>query len=601
MSRSNGPVGHPGGQNPPARQPVQQDPYAQFLQPRPAQGPAQGQGTAQQPPQGWPQQVNGPQGQDPMQNGYYPPHGQGAEQGYGQPQARPYDPAQQAYIPQPVQQDPRTQTPRSQPVAPGAYAQPQQQPQLSSLQRVQQQAPQPQVPGYGLNQPDPSRYDLSQYPSHQGQPAAIQPGHSFPGLAAAQAQRVPAVLAPQGQDWQPPQQAPRTGAPAQAYPIEPQFSNHAAHAPDPYAQQRQARNQPSLGIPPPNDQHGYDDGHAGDEHHDEEYEDELEERPSGRGRKSLMLVAGLVGAIGIGAGCAYAYKTYFSPANGKPPLLKADSGPSKSKPAIPGGKEFANADRKITARLGEDGGSAGSSATEDSTSEVGGPRKVQIIPITPNGAGGATAQVAPPAGRPAQPTVVVPGMAVEFGNPPGRPPGPPQAPQVVQTVPTSPPGAQMAPPAQTAPARVAVAQIPPPAAAKAAAPAVTADAATAPPKKTVVAKAAAPKSSDAFSPGASPSGVGAANVAPVSGGTSGFVAVVASQGSAKEAMTAYADLKQKYADVLGDKPADIREAVVNGKTWHRAVVGPPGSRASVENLCSQLKAAGFLGCWPSTY
>jgi hypothetical protein len=148
---------------------------------------------------------------------------------------------------------------------------------------------------------------------------------------------------------------------------------------------------------------------------------------------------------------------------------------------------------------------------------------------------------------------------------------------------------------------VAVAQIPPPAAAKAAAPAVTADAATVPPKKTVVAKAASPKSSDAFSPGASPSGVGAANVAPVSGGTSGFVAVVASQGSAKEAMTAYADLKQKYADVLGDKPADIREAVVNGKTWHRAVVGPPGSRASVENLCSQLKAAGFLGCWPSTY
>ena len=312
-----------------------------------------------------------------------------------------------------------------------------------------------------------------------------------------------------------------------------------------------------------------------------------------------MLVVGLVGAIGIGAGCAYAYKTYFGTLGGRPPLLKADAAPNKTKPAVPGGKEFANADRKITSRLGEDG--APVAASDDSSTEPGGPRKVQIIPISPNGS---IAQ--PPPARANPPTVSVPGMAVEFGNGPGpravAPPSGGPAP-VVQTI--TPPPAQ-GPSTSQGPARVAVAQVQPPAVAKAPVAAqVPNEAPAAAVKKAIVAKAPAAKASDAFSPGGvTAAGVGAGAVAPpanANGGAAGFVAVVASQQSPKDAMTAYADLKQKYPEVLGDKPADVREAVVNGKTWHRAVVGPPGSRASVDALCSQLKAAGFLGCWASTY
>lgn len=610
MSRSNGPLGQPGGQNPPVRQPVQQqDPYAGQYQQR---------GTPPQPQQQWAQPPQYPPhahdaGQNAGQTPFFfpqPPNGSDHGQGTAGPG---YEAMQPSYAPVP-QGDPRAAAPRAVDprgadprtgVAPQQYAQPQQsQPQLSSLQRGAAPQPgytaQPLVPPYGQYAPDPylaqppaqrgdaaghaagqwppadtARFDLNQYPPQ------TQPTGTYPGAAPAPRQQGHAP-----QDWQ---LAPRTGSPSQGYPAEPSFG-----APQGYnADSRQSRGQPSLGIPPPNDGHDYHGVHAADGHDDGEYEDDIEQDPPRRGRKGLMLVVGLVGAIGVGAGCAYAYKTYFGSANGRPPLLKADAGPNKTKPAVPGGKEFANVDRKITARLGEDGAvPAAGTAADDSTSEVGGPRKVQIIPISPNGA---VAQ--PPPARVNPPTVSVPGMAIEFGNAPGARA---QAPPVVQTI--APPAGQ-AP--NQGPARVAVAQVPAPPVAKAPVVAqVPNDAAAAPVKKAIVAKAPAAKASDAFSPGGSPAGVGASAVAPpanANGGAAGFVAVVASQPSAKDAMTAYADLKQKYPEVLGDKPADVREAVVNGKTWHRAVVGPPGSRASVENLCAQLKTAGFLGCWPSTY
>jgi hypothetical protein len=263
------------------------------------------------------------------------------------------------------------------------------------------------------------------------------------------------------------------------------------------------------------------------------------------------------------------------------------------------------------------------SATDDASNEPGGPRRVQIIPILPNGA----VQGGPPpqqAARMVPSNIQVPGMSVEFGNTPNRLPpqmaAPPSGPSpVVQTLPNQQQLAAASSGVPQGPARVAVAQVPPSArppvvvqapvqasvqAPVQAQPAGVADAsASNPVKKVTVAKATVAKSSDAFSPSGAPAGVGAASVAasPASSGANGFVAVVASGGTPKEAMTAYADLKQKYPEVLGDKPADIREAVVNGKTWHRAVIGPPGSRSSVDNLCTQLKASGFLGCWASAY
>jgi hypothetical protein len=85
-------------------------------------------------------------------------------------------------------------------------------------------------------------------------------------------------------------------------------------------------------------------------------------------------------------------------------------------------------------------------------------------------------------------------------------------------------------------------------------------------------------------------------------GTSGYVAVLASKGSRMDALKAFADLQQKYGDVLASKTPDVQEANLGDKgLWYRAVVGPPGSRDAASAVCAQLKTAGHAGCWVTAY
>jgi len=84
--------------------------------------------------------------------------------------------------------------------------------------------------------------------------------------------------------------------------------------------------------------------------------------------------------------------------------------------------------------------------------------------------------------------------------------------------------------------------------------------------------------------------------------TSGYVAVLSSQKSRMDALKAFADLQQKYGDVLSSKTPDVQEANLGDKgIWYRAVVGPPVSRDAASGICSQLKAAGYVGCWVTAY
>ena len=92
--------------------------------------------------------------------------------------------------------------------------------------------------------------------------------------------------------------------------------------------------------------------------------------------------------------------------------------------------------------------------------------------------------------------------------------------------------------------------------------------------------------------------------APAATSTSGagFVAVLASKKSRMDALKAFADLQQKYGDVLAAKTPDVQEADLGDKgVWYRAVVGPPGSREAATSVCSQLKTAGHPGCWVAAY
>lgn len=315
---------------------------------------------------------------------------------------------------------------------------------------------------------------------------------------------------------------------------------------------------------------------------DEEYEDE---EPRGRGR--MLLIAGaLVGAIGIGGALAFGYKTFLGTGpDGTPPIVKNDAAPSKIKPAEPGGKQFAHTDSKIMGRLSDTGSVATSATTPASAGDSeGGTRKVQTVVIGRDGS------VAAPAAQPATsataPVVSVPGMTVidGFGATPAARDA--QRPIVV-----NPPAA--APPAEKP---VAIAKVAPPAAAAPApaAPQITQVKPAAPVAvKKPVEKKVAVVAPTATAPAARPSGAGYVAV---------LTSVPASSSSRIEALKQFADMQQKYGSVLQSKTPDVTEANLGAKgTYHRLVVGPPASREQASALCSQLKSAGYAGCWVTAY
>jgi cell division septation protein DedD len=86
----------------------------------------------------------------------------------------------------------------------------------------------------------------------------------------------------------------------------------------------------------------------------------------------------------------------------------------------------------------------------------------------------------------------------------------------------------------------------------------------------------------------------------------GYVAVLASvpaSGSSRiDALKQFADMQQKYGTILQNKTPDVQEANLGEKgTYHRLLVGPPGSRDSASQLCSDLKGQGYSNCWVTAY
>lgn len=290
------------------------------------------------------------------------------------------------------------------------------------------------------------------------------------------------------------------------------------------------------------------------------------------GRRGLMIVVALVGAIVVGGGLAYGYKLVVgSSSKTSPPVIKADKRPLKTQPADPGGKQFSYSDSKLMGRLEADGTGSGAQGASASESDAGGVRKVPTITVGRDGS------IAPPAAEPRlpPPTVSVPGMTIVDGFG-GRGPAPLPPPRSAEPV--------RAEPVRAAPAPVPQAE-PQPAARVAAA---VAPAAPTPAQK----KPAVREAVEAAAPSAPRTS------------TAGYVAVLASQRSRMEALKAFADLQQKYVNVLQNKIPDVQEADLSARglgTMYRVVVGPPGSREAAANLCGQLKTAGFSGCWVTAY
>jgi hypothetical protein len=329
---------------------------------------------------------------------------------------------------------------------------------------------------------------------------------------------------------------------------------------------------PQAGLPP----HSADAGHFGslqadygepDAEYDEGMDEDEEERP-GR-RRGIIIAVALVGAIGLGGVMAYTYKTVLGGGGGRAPLIRlTDNGPNKVKPEDPGGREFAHTDKKLLNRLSEPAAASEPETQGDRAGEdPNAPRKVRVIPIAPGGAPVVTASSPPARPAPGPVTVNVPGVMLENFGAAAAVPAQPQPQAAPPTRPVAPPVKVAAIQGNETPA-----SDPPPV------------------RKPPATKVHVPK--------AKPVETAAAPQA----NNSGFVAVVASKKSRMDALKAFADLQQKYADVLAAKTPDVQEANLGDKgVWYRAVVGPPGSRESASSVCSQLKSAGHAGCWVAAY
>ena len=324
-------------------------------------------------------------------------------------------------------------------------------------------------------------------------------------------------------------------------------------------------------------------------HDDADYEDEPPRRSRG-----LLIVGALVGAIALGGGLAYAYKSFLAPstASKATPRVAADKSPARTQPADAGGKQFANTGVKVMGgRLTEGGDAAPSPTASNATVGEDGVRRVPTVAIRPDGSMSAPAPQAPPGVAPpvsgAPPGIYVVQDPLRRVPPGIQGVGGPSAPPAPQAAPSLPPARSVAeprtitlpPPRDDAvpavqqpktPPRVAVAT-PPPAAALA----PQAEAAPAP-KKPLPRPTA---------PAAAPAGGG------------GYVAVLASQRSQMDALRTFADLQQKYGVLQGKSPS-VQEVNLGEKgVFHRLMVGPPGSREQASALCNELKSAGYTGCW----
>src|SRR5262245_21316062 len=233
--------------------------------------------------------------------------------------------------------------------------------------------------------------------------------------------------------------------------------------------------------------HGYGEPEA--EFDESMPEDEEEPR---RGRRGFLIIAALVGAIGLGGGMAYAYKTLFPARSGPAPLIKDTQGPVKSKPEFADGRGFPHTDKKLLNRLGDDTGPQGAAAGQPAPTEAqddrvsddpNAPRKVRLIPIAPN-SGQPPAQVvtttAPPAAPAGAPAMALPpGVTIDnLGPPRGQPP--PSAARAPLPPPVAAAPSRAAPPPPPVRVASAAANMPPPAEAEPAAPVRKAPAATKP-------------------------------------------------------------------------------------------------------------------------
>jgi len=302
------------------------------------------------------------------------------------------------------------------------------------------------------------------------------------------------------------------------------------------------------------DPYGYQDGYA---------EETAEAKPR---RGGMITVVAVLALAVVGTGGAFAYRTYMgSPRSGEPPIIKADTGPTKIVPA-PSGDGVAKVPDRMTT-----GGAEKIVPREEAPVDVNAGPRVVFPPLNPNTNPPTVASVAPAA----KPNAAPAANGTLSGDEPRK----------IRTLAV-----------KGDPADVAATPAPKPAAAPRPVPSpATAARPPAPSPANANASANAPLS---LSPQAAPAdtrtqiaSTNPAQATPASGGS--YVVQVSSQRSEADAQASYKALQGKFPSVLGSRAPLIKRADLGDKgVYYRAMVGPFGSSEEAAQVCGNLKTAG---------
>jgi hypothetical protein len=335
------------------------------------------------------------------------------------------------------------------------------------------------------------------------------------------------------------------------------------HEPDPSRYDEALYGRLDSGQPPPHDPAYADDAYAYQYGYADEPEDQVKRSSSGL----ITVVAVLVLAV-VGTGAAFAYRTYVgSPRSGEPPIIKADTGPTKIVPAPADGTS------KVPDRMASGEGTEKIVPREEAPVDVNarsGPRVV-FPPLNQNANPPPAASVAtgglPPASA---------GNGTLASNEPRK----------IKTLPVKGDQADVTPVGAPPPAKPNLGP-------RAAAPAL------APPPGSIAATRPSPSAANANASSgplslAPQGGVAAANpVQTASSGNGGYLVQVASQKNEADAQASYRALQGKYPSVLGSRSPVIKRADLGERgVYYRAMVGPFGSPDEASHFCGSLKTAG---------
>jgi hypothetical protein len=363
------------------------------------------------------------------------------------------------------------------------------------------------------------------------------------------------------------------------------------------------------------DRYEYDEEQSGSDDQAYASDDYEDEAPGPRRRGGMVLVAAILGLAVLGTAGAFAYRSMFggSMLPSLPPIIKADTGPTKIMPNA--GSTSGSASNQ--AGVSGNGVAEKLVSREEKPVDVpppvsAAPRVVSTIPIFP----------APDSQSPGGPASAVPNVPVPVQSAP-----PPANAPVVPLASASPPYAPVAsaepkkihtvairpdqsggldampvavPPPSTvasAPASVRAAAPPRPAAPPAAVarPAPAPQSANAPlsilPGQADRPMAPPPRTHTALAEPTPLSPSAAAEAPSAPGG--GYAVQVTSQRSEADAQTAFRALRAKYPTQLGGHEPIVRRADLGTKgVFYRALVGPFASMEQAAGVCSSLKAAG---------